>query len=187
MLKGGAKLITRQQKEAVLEKLENDFSNSSLVMFINYSGFNVAMMRDLRRRLYSKYERGARFTVAKNTLIGRALSKVGYAEKDFQSILAGPTAVLYVLSDDPIEAIKITHSFSKEKKLEGIFKGGFLEGNYFTADDVSKLASLPTKEELYAMVVGRVQAPLTNLVYVLSGTMRKLLYALNAIHDKKSK
>lgn len=185
-MKGGAKLITKEQKQQILKKLKEEFSDSSLILFVNYTGFNVAMMREIRRRIYSKYQRAAHFTVAKNTLIGKALSEVGYDPNEFEKVLAGPTAVLYVRSGDPVDAIKVVTSFAKERKLEGVFKGAYLERKWFEGDQVNDLANLPTRQELYAMVLGRMQAPITNLVYVLSGTIRKLMYVLNAVKEKKS-
>ncbi|MGJ8453780.1 50S ribosomal protein L10 [Pseudothermotoga sp. U03pept] len=179
-------MITREQKQVILKKLKEEFGESSLILFVNYTGFNVATMRDIRRRIYSKYQKNAHFTVAKNTLIGRALTEVGYDSKDFEETLSGPTAVLYVRSGDPVDALKIVNSFAKEKKIEGMFKGGYLERRWFGPAQVADLANLPTRQELYAMVIGRVQAPIANLVYVLNGTLRKLVYALNAIKEKKS-
>lgn len=179
-------MITKEQKQQILKKLREEFSDSSLILFVNYMGFNVATMREIRRRIYSKYQTAAHFTVAKNTLISKALSEVGYDPKEFEKVLAGPTAVLYVRSGDPVDAMKIVTSFAKERKLEGIFKGVYLERKWFEGAQVSELANLPTRQELYAMVLGRMQAPIANLVYVLNGTIRKLLYALNALKEKRS-
>ncbi|AEH50943.1 50S ribosomal protein L10 [Pseudothermotoga thermarum] len=179
-------MLTKEQKKQLVEELTNDFAASSLILFISFAGFNVATMREIRRKIYAKYENAAKLRVVKNTLARIALKNAGYDEKSFGSYLFGPTAVVYVKSDDPIEAIRIMNNFAKERKQEGIFKGGFLERKPFTGDQVPELANLPSKKELYAMVVGRLQAPISGLVYVLSGTMRKLLYALKAIEEKKS-
>jgi len=186
LLKGGAKLITKEKKQQILKKLTEEFKDSPLIMFVNYTGFKVATMREIRRKIYSKYQRDAHFTVAKNTMIGKALSEVGYNPSEFEKVLAGPTAVLYVRSGDAVDAIKIINSFAKERKLEGIFKGLYLERKWFEGEQINDLANLPTKQELYAMVLGRLQAPITNLVYVLNGTIRKLVYVLSAIQEKKS-
>ncbi len=179
-------MLTKEQKRQLVETLKDDFERASLILFINYSGFNVATMREIRRRIYSKYGTKAHMKVLKNTLAGIALKAVGYDEKDFTSYLTGPTAVIYVKDEDPIEAVRVISNFAKERKVENIFKGGFLEKKPFTGEQVAVLANLPSKKELYATVVSRLQAPISGLVYVLSGTMRKLLYALKAIEDKKS-
>ncbi len=179
-------MLTKEQKQQIVETLQSDFAGSSLILFINYSGFNVATMREIRRRIYSKYAAKAHLKVIKNTLARIALKNAGYDEKDFISCLTGPTAVIYVKDEDPVEALRIINNFAKERKLEAIFKGGLLERKPFTGEQVPVLANLPSKKELYATVVGRLQAPISGLLYVLTGTMRKVLYVLKAVEEKKS-
>ncbi|MBZ4661921.1 MAG: ribosomal protein [Thermotoga sp.] len=178
-------LLTRQQKELIVEEMSEIFKKTSLILFADFLGFTVADLTELRSKLREKYGDGARFRVVKNTLLNLALKNAEY--EGYEEFLKGPTAVLYVTEGDPVEAVKIVYNFYKDKKADlSRLKGGFLEGKKFTAEEVENIAKLPSKEELYAMLVGRVKAPITGLVFVLSGILRNLVYVLNAIKEKKS-
>ncbi|MCX7812313.1 MAG: 50S ribosomal protein L10 [Pseudothermotoga sp.] len=178
-------MITKEKKQQILENLMQIFPRANLLVFVNFFGLDVATLRELRKRIASKYGKDAKLTVVKNTLASITLAKVGYSKADYENFLKGPTAVFYVMAGDPLDALKLLVSFAKEKKLENFFKGGFLEGKVFSAEQVSDLASLPTKKELYAMVVGRVQGPIYGLVFTLNGVLRKLVYVLSTIENKK--
>lgn len=179
-------MITRAKKKEIVEKLSDKFSKSSLILFTDFKGFDVATFRDLRRRIYERYGTAAHYTVVKNTLLDLALKNAQYDPAEYEMYLKGPTAVLYVEQDEAIDALKIANEFVKERKFENVFKGGFLEGQVFTGEDVATFASLPSKQELYGILVGQIQAPIRGFVYALSGILKQLLYALNAIKDKKS-
>ncbi|PLV56595.1 50S ribosomal protein L10 [Thermotoga sp. SG1] len=178
-------MLTRQQKEAIVKEMTEMFKRSSLALFADFAGFTVADLTELRSRLREKYNNGARFRVVKNTLLNLSLKGAGYEE--YEEFLKGPTAVLYVTDGDPVEAVRIIYNFYKEKNADlSKLKGGFLEGRKFSSEEVEKIAKLPSKEELYAMLVGRVKAPISGLVFVLSGILRNLVLVLNAVKEKKS-
>ena len=179
-------MLTREEKKRIVEEMTEILKNSSLILLTDFTGLSVEQISELRTRIKEKYGKGARYRVVKNTLLGFALERAGFDPQDYKEFLFGPTAVLYVLEGDPVEAVKTIYNFYKEKKLEKFkFKGGFLERKRFSAEEVENIAKLPSKEELYAMVVGRLKSPINGLVFVLSGIMRNLLYVLNAIKDKK--
>ncbi|PLV59183.1 50S ribosomal protein L10 [Thermotoga sp. KOL6] len=178
-------MLTRQQKEAIVKEMSEVFKQASLILFADFLGFTVAELTELRSKLREKYGDGARFKVVKNTLLNFSLKNAGY--EGYEEFLKGPTAVLYVTDGDPVEAVKIIYNFYKDKKVDfSKLKGGFLEAKKFTSEEVENIAKLPTKEELYAMLVGRVQAPISGLVFVLSGLLRNLVLVLNAVKEKKS-
>ncbi|SHH44969.1 50S ribosomal protein L10 [Thermosipho atlanticus] len=180
-------MLTRKQKEKLVEELSESLKNSSLILFSDYKGLNVAQITDLRRKLREKLGSGARYRVVKNSVAYFAMKKAGYEEIDDLSYLfEGPLALLYVEEGDPIEAIKVIYEFSKDNKDIPSFKGLYLDGKFFGAEEVENLSKLPTKEQLLTMVVSGVQGPIRGFVNVLAGTLRSLLYALNAIKDKKS-
>jgi large subunit ribosomal protein L10 len=87
--------------------------------------------------------------------------------------------------EDELAPSKMVYQFSKENQNAKIL-GGFLENKFYEMADVIKLAELPSKEQLLGMLVGTLSAPATNLVGVLSGHMRKLVYALSQIRDSKA-
>ena len=181
-------MITREKKAQILKKLQEEIlPNSSLVLLTDFTGMTVAQMRELRDKIREKFGDGARYMVVKNTLLRISFEKTGYDVSEIESALHGPTAILYVTEGDPIEAIKLIYNHVKDAKLENFrFKGGFLERKYFSAEEVENLSKLPSRQELYAMLVGAVQGPIRGLVQTLSGIMRNLVYVLNAIKEKKS-
>jgi large subunit ribosomal protein L10 len=181
------RLLTRSQKEKLVQEISESLKNSSLILFSDYKGLNVEQITDLRRRLREKLGSGARYRVIKNSVAYFAMKEAGYEEVEEMSYLfEGPLAILYVEDGDPIEAIKVIYDFSKETKGIPSFKGLYLDGKYFGAEEVENLSKLPSKEQLLAMVVRGVQGPISGFVNVLAGTLRSLLYTLNAIKDKKS-
>ena len=183
----GKDLVTREKKAKILKHLQEVLPNASLILLTDYKGLTVAQMRALRNNLREKVGDGAKFMVVKNTLLRITLEKLGYDPSELGNALEGPTAILYVVDGDPIEALKTLYDYIKENKIETFrFKGGFLEGKVFSEEEVETLAKLPSKQQLYAMLVSATQGPIRGFVYVLSGLLRKLVYALNAIKDKKS-
>ncbi len=178
-------MFTRQKKEEIVQELADIFSNASLILFTDYRGLSVKQISDLRQELYKRYSDQARYRVSKNSLVRLALEKAGFDEENWNNEVVGTTAIMTVVKDDPIDALKIFANFAKANKLPEL-RGGYLEGRYFEASRVTELARLPTREELISMVVRGFAAPITGLAYSLNGVLTKFLYALNAITEKKA-
>ncbi len=179
-------MITREKKAQILEFLQDVLPKSSLILLTDFTGMTVDHMKGLREGLREKFADGARYMVVKNTLLRISFEKTGFDLSEVEKDLHGPTAILYVTDGDPIEAIKIIYNYVKDNKIETFrFKGGFMDGKYFEGDQVEELSKLPSRQELYAMLVGAVQGPIRGLVYALSGITRNLVYVLNAIKEKK--
>ncbi len=180
-------MVTREKKAKILEHLQEVIPQASLILLTDYKGLTVAQMKDLRAKLREKFEDGAKFMVVKNTLLRISLEKCGYDPSELGNALEGPTAILYATEADPIDALKTLYDYVKEQRFKDFkFKGGYLEGKVFTADEVESLAKLPSKQELYGMLVSVVQGPIRGFATVLSGLMRNLVYALNQIKEQKS-
>lgn len=178
-------MLRRPEKEQLVQELTAEFQNSSLVLFTDFKGLTVAQMTKLRRALREKFGSGARLTVVKNTLLRMSLKNAGYDIEQHSDSLFGPTAVLYVTEGDPVEAIKVFYNFVKENKGTPVCKGVYLEKKFFPGEQLEDLSKLPSREQLIAMVLGGVQAPIRGLVNSLAGVLRSVLYALNAIKEKK--
>lgn len=148
-------------------------------LLVNYQGLNAQDLYALRRGLR---EKGARLFVAKNTLIRLALKELGLPEVDG---LSGPSALVFY--QDPVAAAKTLLDFAK-KNPKGIpeAKGGLLQGQVLSAQDVKALAELPSQDELRAELVGVLQAPLAELVGVLGGVARELVGVLEAYVDRQA-
>lgn len=158
-----------EEKKKIVEEIKDKFDRAVSAVFIDYRGLTVAEVTELRNQYRAA---GVEYKVLKNTLIGRAIEGKGY--DGVEEFLEGPTAVAFSYEDEVAPA-KITYDFIKKaKKME--IKCGIFNDAFTAKDDVIVLASLPSREELLAKVVGSAQAPIMNFVY-----------ALNAIKEQKEK
>lgn len=172
------KEATLRAKEAEVAEIQEKIEKSQSVMFLDYRGLNVAEVTELRNKMRAA---GVEYKVIKNTMIRRAAEKAGIEGLD--NVLEGPTAVAFGYAD-PVAPAKILVDFIEDTKKTNL-KGGVLAGKAMSEAEIKNLASLPSKEELIAKMLGSLNAPITGLVMALSGIPRNLVYALNAIKEKK--
>lgn len=172
------KEATLRAKEAEVAEIQEKIEKSQSVMFLDYRGLNVAEVTELRNKMRAA---GVEYKVIKNTMIRRAAEKAGIEGLD--NVLEGPTAVAFGYAD-PVAPAKILVDFIEDTKKTNL-KGGVLAGKAMSEAEIKNLASLPSKEELIAKMLGSLNAPITGLVMALSGVPRNLVYALNAIKEKK--
>ena len=165
-------------KELVVQNLAEKLKDAQSVVLYDYIGLTVAEVSDLRNQFRKA---GVEYKVIKNTMIKRAADSLEI--KGLDSYLNGPTAVAFSYND-PVAPAKILTDFIKQVKKTEI-KSGILMGKAITADGVKQLAALPSKEELLARMLGSFNAPVTGFVMVLSGVLKKLVYAINAIKESK--
>jgi large subunit ribosomal protein L10 len=165
--------VPTPKKEKEVEEITEILRESSLTILTDYRGLNVTQMQQFRAGLR---ESDSKFRVVKNTLTGIAADNAGLGE--IRPLLEGPTAIV-TSKDDPVGPAKVVQDFARSSRILQI-KGGILEGTVIPASEVERLASLPSREELLAKVVGGLNAPIAGLVYVLSGTIRSLQYVLQA-------
>ncbi|NPB02890.1 MAG: 50S ribosomal protein L10 [Thermotogae bacterium] len=170
---------TREWKTKMLEQLRQWGEEATMIALFDFKGLTVAEMNDLRKQLK---EKGYNVKVVKNNLM-----KLVFADKipEITDVLVGPTAIIISFSDE-VEPVKIFADFSKEVE-KGELKAGIMHGQFLDKEEIERLAKLPSTQELRAQVVGAVAGPLYGIVGVLSGVMRNLVYAINAIKEKKEK
>ena len=179
-------MLTREKKAQIIEELSDHFKRARLITFIDFTGMDVATMSEFRKRVKMTYPGKSRVKVARNKLIMIALENAGYSREEFADVLEGPTGLVYLVDEDPVKVLKVLEDFRKEFNGLPKVKGAYFEGGFITPEKVAEYAKLPSREELYAMVLARMQAPISGLVFTLSGVLRSLLYALKAIEEKKS-
>jgi large subunit ribosomal protein L10 len=161
------------KKEETIEELRRRIADAKHLVFTNYAGLTVEEISKLRGELRKD---GATYAVVKNTLFARAAGdELG---KQFEKFLAGPTAVLFA-GEDPVAPAKALKSFSDETKPVEV-KAGFIDGKVVDAKTVEMLASLPSKTELKAMVLGALAAPLRGFAGVLGANRSGFVRILNA-------
>jgi len=168
----------RPEKVAEVEDLQQRLQSSSVVILTDYRGLSVSEIGALRAKLR---DASIEYRVAKNTLLGRAAERAGV--NGLEPYLVGPTAVVFG-SDDPGAPARILQEFIRQyRKLE--IKGGVVEGQTLGPEAVQSLASLPTKRELLARLLGVIQGPMRGLVTVLTGPQRGLVTALEALRKQR--
>ncbi|MFC1549040.1 50S ribosomal protein L10 [Candidatus Omnitrophota bacterium] len=128
---------------------------------------------------------GSRYLVLKNKLAGIALKDAGISEIA-ETITEQKTHGIGLIADDPVQVAKIMTDFSKKNK-GFVVRNGYLEGRVLAAEKIKELSELPGREQLIAMIVGMMNAPIANFVGVLSSLLRSVVYAVNAIKEKKEK
>jgi large subunit ribosomal protein L10 len=175
--------MVQAYKYEIVKNLKEKLSGATAIVLVDYKGINVEEVNQLRNRFR---EDKVEYLVQKNTLIKIALNELGISELD--QYLLGPTAVAICLSDEVAPARVLT-KFVKEV-MEGKafpkFKAGLVSGHVFDEQQMISLASLPSRDELLAKVVGCAQAPISNLLGVTQGIIRKFVYAVDAIVKKQA-
>jgi large subunit ribosomal protein L10 len=169
--------MNRDQKTAVVDEIAGDLQEAEAIFAVDYRGITVSQVADLRVKLR---DADARFRVVKNSLSERAADQAGL--DTLKPMLVGPTALAFVNGDAALAAKALNDAARQLNLLE--FKGGILNGSVLTADDVRSIARLPSREVLYAQLVGTVAAPLTGLARGLNALIGGLAIQLQAIADQ---
>jgi large subunit ribosomal protein L10 len=170
--------MPRPDKVQKVEELAEVFSEARSVVLNDFTGLNVAKISELRKQCR---EAGVEYIVVKNRLAKRSIK--GTTGEALEEHFEGPTAIAVSRESENIPA-KILADFAKEHEAPA-FKAAVVEGNVIDATEVLALAKLPSKEELLSQLLGGLKGPGNGLVSVLQGTLRNLLYAFNAIIEKK--
>jgi large subunit ribosomal protein L10 len=172
-----------QKKIEVVEEFKEKFKSSKSIFLADFSGINVAETTKLRR---SFKQANVEYRVLKNNLAKRSFKDAGI--DGVEPMLTGMTAFAFS-NDDAIAPVRVIKQFNNQISKEAkplVIKGCVFEGKVFGADQAEAIASLPSREELLAKFVGLLQAPMSGLVNVLSGTGRNLLGVLEAVKSQKS-
>jgi large subunit ribosomal protein L10 len=170
--------LERQKKEQVVEELGAKLKELNYMFLSEYSGMSVAQLTKLRREL-----RGvdAEFSVVKNSLL--KIASEGTKAEALKDQFSGPNAIICI-NKEPTSAAKVIAGLSKEMPNLKL-KAGYLGNRVISAEEIMKLATVPSREVLIAQLLGLLQGMPQRLVYVLSGNLNKLMWTLSAIKTQK--
>jgi large subunit ribosomal protein L10 len=164
--------MNRTEKEQLVAELKEKLESATALYYTDFTGLNVKRMTDLRRRLRKA---NVEYVVIKNTLALRAVNESGLVG----SKLKGPTGL--VVAKDPVAAAKVITDFAKENDKKPAVKGGVFEGKAIDTAQVTKLASMPSREQMLAELGAGLQSPMAAFVGALNGVLYMFAGALEGL------
>ncbi|MBI2636651.1 MAG: 50S ribosomal protein L10 [Parcubacteria group bacterium] len=170
---------TRQQKEQAASEAKQYVSDAKSMVFVGYHGLSVPELSLLRKKLRQE---NVAFRVIKKTLFARVLAEAKL-DVDVKNLGTG-LAVAFALSDE-VSSARVLAEFQKKHKALKLY-GGVLERTVIDEARVAALSKLPTRSELYAKLVGSLNAPLSGFANVLAGTIRGLVQVLYGIKNARA-
>jgi len=169
--------MERAQKETQIGEIKARFDKMTAAVFLDYKGMTVANLTKLRAEFRKA---GVEYKVVKNTLVNQALKGQKYQD-DVSKVLVGMTGVAWSY-EDPSAAAKVVKAFKKDAAGEKLtIKAGLIEGSVLDAKAVEdQLATMPGKNELRAMLLATLQAPMQKFVQLLNAPQQNFVYLLAA-------
>ncbi|MEX2152388.1 MAG: 50S ribosomal protein L10 [Gemmatimonadaceae bacterium] len=168
--------MKRTEKEKLVAELKAKLSGANALYYTDFSGLNVKRMTELRRRLRKA---NVEYVVIKNTIALRAVNESGLVG----TRLRGQTGL--VIASDAVAAAKVLADFAKENDQRPAVKGGLLEGRALDVNQVKKLASMPSREQMLADLGAGLQAPMAAFVGALSGLLYMFAGALEGLRTQR--
>ena len=172
-------MSTKAFKKEKIDAYKASFDKATVAVVTNYSGLTVEEITKLRRELQKN---DADYTVTKNTLAKVAIKGTNFEALD--EVLTGSIAIAFGFSDQVAPAKVLKKFIDDTQKCELI--ASVLDGKLLNAKETEALASLPSKEEIYAKMLGCINSPASGVVGSINAVMSSLVRAINAVKDKKS-
>ena len=172
--------MKKEEKGEVIEEIKELVKKSSSLLLVNYSGVNVADINKLRAEFMKE---GINYKVLKNTLFKKALEQTGGYD-EFNPQLVGMIGVAFV-NDNFVPAAKIIKKYYDEKQKFS-FKGCYIESTFYGSEQLNTIASMPTKNEIMAGIVGSIAAPASGIVGSINAVIRDLVSVIDEISKKQA-
>ena len=169
--------LNREEKAAVIEEVSAQVAQAGSIVLAEYRGLTVEKITQLRKQAR---ESGVYLRVLKNTLVRRAVKDTPYEKLADQMV--GP--LMYGISADPVAPAKLIASFAKAND-QLVVKGGAMPNVVMDVAGVQALATMPSREELLAKLLGTMQAPVATFVRNLNEVPTKFVRGLAAVRDKQ--
>ena len=168
--------MKRSEKEQLVAELKTKIQSSPALYYTDFTGLNVKRMTDLRRRLRKA---NVEYVVIKNTLALRAVNESGLVGQ----ALKGPTGL--VVAKDPVAAAKVITDFSKENDKKLAVKGGVFEGKSIDSAQITKLASMPSREQMLSELGASMQAPMAMFAGAMNSLLQNFAGVVEALRVQK--
>ena len=166
--------MPREEKTQIIDRLQEGISKCSIGILTDYRGLSTSEMNALRAKLR---ELGVEYKVVKNTLARFAVERAGRG--DLVGSFEGPIAIAFGYGDI-IEPARALANYIDASKASLDIKGGFLSDRLLTSEEVTTLATLPSREILLAKLLGGMQSPITALVSRLATPISGVIGVLQA-------
>jgi large subunit ribosomal protein L10 len=170
--------MARPDKVAAVSTIADEFRGASASVVTEYRGLSVAQLTALRRALGPDVT----YRVAKNTLVRRAAQDAGVEGLD--ALLTGPTAIAFV-TGEPVDAAKALRDFAKTNQGL-VIKGGFMDGNALSVDEVNRIADLESREVLLAKLAGAMKGNLSKAAGLFAAPASQVARVAQALADKRA-
>lgn len=172
--------MKRTEKSLFVKNLTEELKSVKSATLINYSGLDVSMQQDLKKRLRDV---GARMVVVKNTLLKLAGKEAGVSKEIIEdSVLVGQNALI-LAEEDPVAPLQVLAKFAEEFETPQI-KVGLVEGSFQDEEALEKLSKLPGKDALIAQALGVIASPNYGIVSVLQNNLNELVLVLDEASKK---
>ena len=170
--------MARPDKVAAVAEIADEFRGASASVVTEYRGLTVAQLTRLRRTLGPDVT----YRIAKNTLVKRAAEDAGVDGLD--ALLTGPTAIAFV-TGEPVDAAKALRDFAKDNKAL-VIKGGYMDGNALSVDEVNRIADLESREVLLAKLAGAMKGNLSKAAGLFAAPASQVARLAQALADKRA-
>ena len=169
--------LNLERKKAVVAEVNKQIAGAQAVVLAENRGVGVSEMTALRVQARKS---GVYLRVLKNTLVRRAVDGTSFS--DLANEMVGP--IVYGISTDPVAVAKVLNDFAKSND-KFVIKSGAMPNKVMSASNIAALASLPSREELLAKLLGTMQAPIAKFVRTLNEVPTKFVRGLAAVRDQK--
>ena len=169
--------LNLDEKKAIVAEVSAQVASAQAIIIAEYRGIEDGKMTQLRAKTR---ESGIYFRVIKNSLVRRAVADTPYA--GLAKHMIGPLA--YGIGTDPVAAAKVLHEFSKDNE-KFVIKVGAIGEHVMSRDEITALASLPSREELLSRLLGTMQAPIAKFVQTLNEVPARFVRGLAMVRDSK--
>ena len=169
--------LNLEQKQAVVAEIAAKVKSAQAIVLAEYRGITVGDMTQLRAKARAA---NVYLRVLKNTLAKRAVAETSFA--GLSDKMVGPLA--YGISEDPVAVAKVLSDFAKAND-KFVIKGGAMANFVMSGKDINNLATMPSRDELIAKLMGTMQAPIAKFVQTLNEVPAKFVRTLAAVRDQK--